>query len=43
MFDHMIEENDEVKYLLEVLLNDYEEDIGFIKDLIHGTRKVNQS
>lgn len=38
MFDFMIEENDEVKNLLEKFLD--EEDIAFIKELIHGDRKV---
>ncbi|XP_019862173.1 PREDICTED: deoxynucleoside triphosphate triphosphohydrolase SAMHD1-like [Amphimedon queenslandica] len=37
MFDHMIEENNEVKNLLEEFLDNYEEDIAFIKELIHGT------
>ena len=40
MFDHIIEENDEVKYLLEEFLDNYEEDIAFIKELIQGTYKV---
>uniref|UniRef100_A0A1X7TRK4 Uncharacterized protein n=1 Tax=Amphimedon queenslandica TaxID=400682 RepID=A0A1X7TRK4_AMPQE len=37
MFDYMIEENDEVKNLLKEFLDNYEEDIAFIKELIHGT------
>uniref|UniRef100_A0A1X7SMU7 Uncharacterized protein n=1 Tax=Amphimedon queenslandica TaxID=400682 RepID=A0A1X7SMU7_AMPQE len=40
MFDHMIEENDEVKVLLVKFLDNYEEDIAFIKELIHGTYNV---
>uniref|UniRef100_A0A1X7SUL7 Uncharacterized protein n=1 Tax=Amphimedon queenslandica TaxID=400682 RepID=A0A1X7SUL7_AMPQE len=38
MFDHMIEENDDVKNLLKEFLDNYEADIEFIQELIHGAR-----
>lgn len=43
MFDCIIEQNADLKCLLEYFLDDFEEDITFIKELIKGEKNVSQS